>query len=95
MNTYMPIATANSTRAILQNDLDFVFISYVNDRDQPKGEVDCDLEEILKPPAERETVKRLRDGQKIGHFTRQMIYKRIEKEWKAVPKSYPIAPPRK
>uniref|UniRef100_A0AC34G4R6 Ribosomal protein S6 n=1 Tax=Panagrolaimus sp. ES5 TaxID=591445 RepID=A0AC34G4R6_9BILA len=95
MNTYMPISTANNTRRILQNDLDFVYISYVNEREQPKDEIECDLDVILKPPAERETVKQLRDGQKIGHFTRQMIYKRIEKEWKAVPKSYTISPPRK
>ncbi|PIO57420.1 hypothetical protein TELCIR_21171 [Teladorsagia circumcincta] len=39
-------------------------------------------------------VKELREGQKMGHFTRQMIYKRTEKEWKSIPKSYPIAPQR-
>ncbi|ETN85588.1 hypothetical protein NECAME_16732, partial [Necator americanus] len=39
-------------------------------------------------------VKELREGQKMGHFTRQMIYKRTEKEWKSIPKSYAIAPPR-
>lgn len=55
---------------------------------------ECNLEEILKPPAERESVKNLRDNQKMGHFTRQMIYKRTEKEWKSIAKSYPIAPPR-
>lgn len=95
MNSYMSVETSVKTRNILQNDLDLVKVSFANEREQPKGDLDCDLEEILKPPAERATVKQLRDGQKIGHFTRQMIYKRIEKEWKAIPKSYPIAPPRK
>uniref|UniRef100_A0A1I7WTM6 Small ribosomal subunit protein bS6m n=1 Tax=Heterorhabditis bacteriophora TaxID=37862 RepID=A0A1I7WTM6_HETBA len=39
-------------------------------------------------------VKELRENQKMGHFTRQMVFKRTEKEWKSIPKSYPIAPPR-
>ncbi|KAE9556319.1 hypothetical protein FO519_000502 [Halicephalobus sp. NKZ332] len=94
MNTYMSMDTAKSTREILRNDLDIVYISIINQKEQPKGEIECDFEEILKPPAERASVKALRDGQKVGHFTRQMIYKRTEKEWKAIPKSYPIAPPR-
>lgn len=60
----------------------------------PAPKVECNLEEILKSPAERQAVKDLRENQKMGHFTRQMIYKRTEKEWKSIPKSYPIAPPR-
>ncbi|KAJ1349334.1 hypothetical protein KIN20_004835 [Parelaphostrongylus tenuis] len=56
--------------------------------------IKCNLEEILKAPSQRQSVKDLREGQKMGHFTRQMIYKRTEKEWKSIPKSYPIAPPR-
>lgn len=86
--------TAKTTREILKNDLDLVHVSVINQKEQPKGDIECDYEEILKSPAKRDSVKALRDGQKIGHFTRQMIYKRTEKEWKAIPKSYPIAPPR-
>uniref|UniRef100_A0A7E4VPS7 28S ribosomal protein S6, mitochondrial n=1 Tax=Panagrellus redivivus TaxID=6233 RepID=A0A7E4VPS7_PANRE len=93
-HSYMPIETAVRTRDVLRNDLDLVHVSVINTREQPSGDIDCDLAEILKSPAERASVKDLRDGQKIGHFTRQMIYKRIEKEYKAIPKSYPIAPPR-
>lgn len=42
----------------------------------------------------RKSVEDLRNDQKLGRFTRQMIFKRTEMEWKSIPKSYPIPPPR-
>lgn len=71
-----------------------VHIATVADHEQSQPPTECNLEEMLKPPAERKTVKELRDNQRIGHFTRQMIYHRTKKEWRSIPKSYPIAPPR-
>ncbi|VDM84799.1 unnamed protein product [Strongylus vulgaris] len=84
----------NATKSILMHDLDMVHVAVVPTPPAAKEPVKCNLEEILKPPAERKAVKELRENQKMGHFTRQMIYKRTEKEWKSIPKSYPIAPPR-
>lgn len=55
----------------------------------------CNLEDLLKPPAYRKAVEDLRANQKLGHFPRQRIFKRTEKEWRAIPKSYAIAPPRR
>ncbi|KIH45249.1 hypothetical protein ANCDUO_24714 [Ancylostoma duodenale] len=83
----------NATKSILMHDLDMVHVAVVP-VPPPQPAIQCNLEEILKPPAERQAVKELRENQKMGHFTRQMIYKRTEKEWKSIPKSYAIAPPR-
>ncbi|CAJ0596307.1 unnamed protein product [Cylicocyclus nassatus] len=80
-HAHMSRDARDTTKSVLMHDLDM---------EKEK----CNLEEILKPPAERKAVKELRENQKMGHFTRQMIYKRTEKEWKSIPKSYPIAPPR-
>ncbi|PAV59960.1 hypothetical protein WR25_18038 [Diploscapter pachys] len=80
-------------KTILRNDLDTVHVEAVLTPTE-KPEFECNLEEILKPPAERESVQKLREKQRLCHFTRQLIYKKTEKEWKAIPKSYPIAPPR-
>ncbi|WKX88845.1 hypothetical protein Q1695_008464 [Nippostrongylus brasiliensis] len=91
-HTHMPTGASKTTKSIFMNDLDTVHVAVVPCvKPEP---IECNLEEILKPPAHRQAVKDLREGQKMGHFTRQMIYKRTEKEWKSIPKSYPIAPQR-
>ncbi|KAH7727836.1 Protein MRPS-6 [Aphelenchoides avenae] len=94
IDTWMPLQKLQDARKILQNDLDFVHVASVSDHELSQPPKECNLEELLKPPTERAAVKELRDNQKIGHFTRQMIYKRTQKEWRAIPKSYTIAPPR-
>ncbi|KAK6011671.1 hypothetical protein OSTOST_23236 [Ostertagia ostertagi] len=88
----MSTKARETTKSIFMHDLDMVHVAVVPVT--PPTPVKCNLEEILKPPAKRQAVKELREGQKMGHFTRQMIYKRTEKEWKSIPKSYPIAPQR-
>ncbi|KAL6732828.1 hypothetical protein Aduo_003545 [Ancylostoma duodenale] len=92
-HTHMSMDARNATKSILMHDLDMVHVAVVP-VPPPQPAIQCNLEEILKPPAERQAVKELRENQKMGHFTRQMIYKRTEKEWKSIPKSYAIAPPR-
>lgn len=39
------------TTAILYNDLDLVHVAYV--MNEPKEEIQCNLEDLLKPPAKR------------------------------------------
>uniref|UniRef100_A0A0N4ZWZ7 Uncharacterized protein n=1 Tax=Parastrongyloides trichosuri TaxID=131310 RepID=A0A0N4ZWZ7_PARTI len=94
MKSYMPIEVQRKALNTLANDLDLLHVHFVNTKELNKPMKECNLDEILKSPAHRESVQALRDNKKIGHFTRQMIYKRTEKEWKAIPKSYPIPPPR-
>ncbi|CAD6199096.1 unnamed protein product [Caenorhabditis auriculariae] len=91
--THMSTDARKKTKSILINDLDTVHVD-VLPVETANIDAPCNLEEILKPPAERTAVKELRENQKLGHFPRQMIYKRTEKEWKSIPKSYTIAPPR-
>uniref|UniRef100_A0A0M3I666 Small ribosomal subunit protein bS6m n=1 Tax=Ascaris lumbricoides TaxID=6252 RepID=A0A0M3I666_ASCLU len=94
IKAYMSLEAKKETRSIMRNDLDMVHVEMVSEQEMTTPPFECNLEEILKPPTERQAVKDLRDNQKLGHFTRQMIYKRTEKEWKSIPKSYPITPPR-
>uniref|UniRef100_A0A1I7Z9K9 Small ribosomal subunit protein bS6m n=1 Tax=Steinernema glaseri TaxID=37863 RepID=A0A1I7Z9K9_9BILA len=94
INAHMSLEANKRTKTILRNDLDMVHVESVSEAETRSAPFECDLEELLKPATERQAVKDLRDNQKMGHFTRQMIFKRTEKEWKAIPKSYPIAPPR-
>ncbi|VDK51531.1 unnamed protein product [Anisakis simplex] len=94
IKTFMSMDEKKKTRSILRNDLDMVHVEMVSDTEMSTPPFECNLEELLKPPTERASVKALRDNQKLGHFTRQMIYKRTENEWKSIPKSYPITPPR-
>lgn len=94
MKTYMPREEKRKVVGLLINDLDLVHVGAVSENELKWPDFECNLAEILKPPAERESVKQLREMQKVGHFTRQMIYKRTEKEWRAIQKSYPIPPPR-
>ncbi|CAI5439200.1 unnamed protein product [Caenorhabditis angaria] len=92
---HMSREARQKTKSILTHDLDTVQVDLIQVDPTPNtAPIQCNLEEILKSPAERQAVKELRENQKMGHFTRQMIYKRTEKEWKSIPKSYPIAPPR-
>ncbi|VDN43184.1 unnamed protein product [Gongylonema pulchrum] len=91
IKAFMPREVRQSTTTVLRNDLDLVHVVFVPQK--PVEPIHCNLEQLLQPPPKRESVKALRDKQKFGHYTRQMIYKRTEKEWKAVPKSYPIAEP--
>uniref|UniRef100_A0A0N4WAE0 DEP domain-containing protein n=1 Tax=Haemonchus placei TaxID=6290 RepID=A0A0N4WAE0_HAEPC len=90
--THMSVEARKTTKSIFTHDLDMVHVAVVPVT-TPAPEK-CNLEEILKPPAKRQSVKDLREGQKMGHFTRQLIYKRTEREWRSIPKSYPIAPQR-
>lgn len=90
--THMSREMRETVDKILRQDLDTVHVGIV--AHEEKQPIECNLEELLKPPAERQAVKDLREKQKMGHFTRQIIFKRTEKEWRAIPKSYPIAPPR-
>uniref|UniRef100_A0A915PK11 Small ribosomal subunit protein bS6m n=1 Tax=Setaria digitata TaxID=48799 RepID=A0A915PK11_9BILA len=89
IKAFMPRDVRDTTNTILRNDLDLIHVMYMHEK--PRESITCNLEELLKPPPERKSVKALRDNQKLGHYSRQMIYKRTEKEWKAIPKSYPIA----
>ncbi|MFH4979537.1 hypothetical protein AB6A40_006246 [Gnathostoma spinigerum] len=95
MKTFLSREARNKTLSILSNDLDTVHVYIVSEDDVKTEPFECNLEELLKPAPERQSVKDLRDNQKIGHFTRQLIFKRTEREWRSIPKSYPIAPPRK
>ncbi|KAK6055743.1 hypothetical protein COOONC_06752, partial [Cooperia oncophora] len=88
--THMSTKARDTTKSIFTHDLDMVHVAVVPVT-TPKPEK-CNLEEILKPPAKRSVTSV--EGQKMGHFTRQMIYKRTEKEWKSIPKSWAIAPQR-
>ncbi|KAK6725450.1 hypothetical protein RB195_004028 [Necator americanus] len=92
-HTHMSNDARNAAKSILLHDLDMVHVAVVP-IGSAQSHAECNLEELLKPPSSRQAVKELREGQKMGHFTRQMIYKRTEKEWKSIPKSYAIAPPR-
>ncbi|KAK0425839.1 hypothetical protein QR680_009418 [Steinernema hermaphroditum] len=94
INAHMSLDAHKRTKTILRNDLDMVHVDMVSETDLCAAPFECNLDELLKPAPERQAVKDLRDNQKMGHFTRQMIFKRTEKEWKSIPKSYPIAPPR-
>ncbi|CAP31125.1 Protein CBR-MRPS-6 [Caenorhabditis briggsae] len=91
---HMSREARQKTKSILTHDLDTVQVDLIQVDTMPSPKVECNLEEILKSPADRQAVRDLRENQKMGHFTRQMIYKRTEKEWKSIPKSYLIAPPR-
>lgn len=71
-----------------------LWIGVVNHAEKAELPEECNLEEMLRPPALRKSIQDLRDNQKMSKFTRQRIFKRTEKEWRAIPKSYTIAPPR-
>lgn len=91
----MPIKTMHKVVETLKQDKELIRIFAVSEHDVPKTPTDCNLDELLKPPAYRESVKELREHQKLGHFPRMRLYKRVEREWKAIPKSYPIPTPRR
>lgn len=94
-NTHLSVEARKAVKSIFSHDLDLMHVAIVpSPASLSTPPIKCNLEEILKPPSQRQSVKDLREGQKMGHFTRQMIYKRTEKEWKSIPKSYPIAPAR-
>ncbi|CAD5207439.1 unnamed protein product [Bursaphelenchus okinawaensis] len=95
LNTYMSIKTMNDMTKLLKNDRDLLKIHAVSEHEKPTRPDSCDLHEFLKPPAYRKSVEELRENQRLGHFPRMRLYKRVEREWKAIPKSYPIPPPRK
>lgn len=78
--------------SMLHKDLDILKSRFI--KIEPEEEIECTLDEELKPVTQRQSVHDLRQDQKVGHFTRQKIYKRVEKEWRAIPKSFPIAPMR-
>ncbi|CAJ0558031.1 unnamed protein product, partial [Mesorhabditis spiculigera] len=90
--THMSRQMKDTVLDTLKHDLDTLHVAVVPH--EAKTPVTCNLDELLKPPHERQAVKELREKQKMSHFTRQIIFKRTEKEWKAIPKSYPIPPPR-
>ncbi|VDM55908.1 unnamed protein product [Angiostrongylus costaricensis] len=92
-NTHMSIEARKIVKSIFFHDLDLMHVAIVP-LVSPSTPKKCNFEEFFKPPSQRQSVKDLREGQKMGHFTRQMIYRRTEKEWKSIPKSYPISPPR-
>lgn len=94
MKMFMSREKKSEAVSLLKNDLDMVHVCAVDGKELEWPKFTCNFGEILKPPAERQTVKDLRATQKLGHFTRQRIYKRTEREWRAIPKSYPIPPPR-
>lgn len=131
MKTYMPLETKRKVLELGRNDTDLIHIAIVSSAELDCPPFECNLEEILKPPAQRyffflyfilklrwmdrfacigtnfyfirlfhkeykfrKSVEDLRNDQKLGRFTRQMIFKRTEMEWKSIPKSYPIPPPR-
>uniref|UniRef100_A0A0K0DZY6 Ribosomal protein S6 n=1 Tax=Strongyloides stercoralis TaxID=6248 RepID=A0A0K0DZY6_STRER len=94
LKAYMPIEKQLSSLKAISNDLEMLHVHFVNTKELEKPVVECNLDELLKPPAYRDSIETLRKGGKIGHFTKQMIFKRTEKEWKAVPKSYPIPQPK-
>lgn len=66
----------------------------INCNDKENFPDECKLEDLIKPPAYRKSVEQLRTNQKLGHFPKQRLFKRTEKEWRSIPKSYTIAPPR-
>lgn len=101
----MPSQKMFKIRKNLINDLDLVsfleiiitfqlWIGVVNKSHKAGFPEECKLEETLLPPAYRESITELRQNQKMSKFTRQRIFKRTEKEWRAIPKTYTIAPPR-
>jgi hypothetical protein len=86
-------------------------IGYVADHEKAAQPEECTLHEMLKPPAYRESVEKLRKIQKLNAFSRsyafynfssffvayffislnfRIIYKKTEREWRALPKSYPV-----
>ncbi|KAI6205198.1 hypothetical protein M3Y94_00765500 [Aphelenchoides besseyi] len=95
INSYMPVKTMNDVQKVLINDKDLLYSHAVyNNLPEAKPE-ECNLAEMLQPPAYRQSVEDLRSNQRLGHFTRMRIFKRTEREWRSIPKSYTIAPPRK
>uniref|UniRef100_A0A915EHT2 Small ribosomal subunit protein bS6m n=1 Tax=Ditylenchus dipsaci TaxID=166011 RepID=A0A915EHT2_9BILA len=90
-NAYAPIGTIGRLKDSIRKDIDLVHVGFVNDKEHEAVPRSCSLENTLTTPAYRETVAALRAMQKMNHYTRQRIYKRAEKEWKAIPKSYPVA----
>ncbi|VDD92949.1 unnamed protein product [Enterobius vermicularis] len=94
MKTFISREEKNNIFQLLLNDLDVVHVAALSENDLRWPKFECNLAEILKPPSQRESVKLLRETQKLGHFTRQRIFKRSEREWRSVQKSYPIPPPR-
>jgi hypothetical protein len=81
-----------TTSNLLYKDLDILKSRFAKAPEEE--EFECTLDEELKPVPQRRAVQELRENQKIGHFTRQKVYKRVEKEWRAIPKSFPVAPHR-
>ncbi|KAI1724497.1 ribosomal protein s6 domain-containing protein [Ditylenchus destructor] len=90
--SYLTMRGMSEAQKVLKNDRDLLFLGIVNDNDHTDPPETCTLEEHLKVPSHRQAVVDLRNSQKIGHFPRQRIFKRIEKEFKAVPKAYPVSP---
>uniref|UniRef100_A0A914VYR5 Small ribosomal subunit protein bS6m n=1 Tax=Plectus sambesii TaxID=2011161 RepID=A0A914VYR5_9BILA len=92
ISLYMSRDEQTTMNSVLHKDLDILKSKFV--KIEPEEQIECTLDEELKPVTQRQSVQDLRQNQKVGHFTRQKIYKRVEKEWRAIPKSFPIAPMR-
>lgn len=95
LRAHMPVQEKKELVGALQNDKDLLHIYAVDETQLPAQPSECNLDALLKPPAYRKSVEELRTNQKLGHFPRMRLYKRVEREWRAIPKSYPIPPPRK
>ena len=67
-----------------------VHIGYVNESEMVEQPVECKLEELLHPPAYRESVEKLRSMQKLSHHTKRQLFDKTKAEWRKLPKSYPI-----
>jgi hypothetical protein len=61
----------------------------MHDFEQP--EIECNLAELLKPPAYRQSVEDLRAGQHLSRKNKLKYRIRTIKEFKSVPKSYFVA----
>uniref|UniRef100_A0A1I8BM20 rRNA methyltransferase 3, mitochondrial n=1 Tax=Meloidogyne hapla TaxID=6305 RepID=A0A1I8BM20_MELHA len=73
---------------LLKQDPDLLKIVAIDTNDFQEPPESCDLEFMLKPPAYRQSVEKLRLNKQMSHVAALKIYKKMEAEYRNIPKSY-------
>jgi hypothetical protein len=95
MKTHLARDQMKKCNSLLRQDVDLVHCYFVDENVLvPSINFECNIDADKLPPAYRQSVINLRAGQRLGHYSKQKIFKRSQKAFRAEPKSYPIPPRR-
>uniref|UniRef100_A0A915LMR8 Uncharacterized protein n=2 Tax=Meloidogyne incognita group TaxID=654580 RepID=A0A915LMR8_MELJA len=87
-NVSLPKNLKLPTIELLRQDPDLLRVCAVDTKDFQEPPESCDLEAMLKPPAYRQSVEKLRLNKQMSFVGAFKIYKKTEAEYRNIPKSY-------